>query len=136
MFLQNLSIEEKLAYLVIATEVINVDKVLAVEEVQYMQDYMQEMLICDNAADDDENLLSFDVAVSVFVNGSRETKLKVYMELYALVICDSIYAEEEKKILRKLQKLFEINDAKERQLENCIDELRKVYKQMENVLNE
>ncbi|GFP76253.1 hypothetical protein [Clostridium fungisolvens] len=134
MFLSELIIKEKEAFMVVAKEIIESDDKIEKSEEDLLNSYKIEM----NLIEDDIRDLKIEVneAKHTLAGMTTDKKRKVYMELYALAFCDGDYDKKEKEIMDEIKAKFEISDDTQKELETCVNELNLVYKKISAVVNE
>jgi galactose-1-phosphate uridylyltransferase len=105
MFLNRLTIEEKVAFLELAHHVARSDNDFSDDQKEIIATYCLEMQIEDiDYKEEDYNL---DTTLSKFQNSTNQ-KI-VLLEVMALVYSDNILHEEEKKILDAMIAKFDLN---------------------------
>lgn len=134
MFLNELTLKEKEAFVVVAKEIIESDNKIQPAEEELLSNYKNEM----NLIEDDikHSMENSKTARIVLASMSDNKKRKLYMELYALAFCDGSYDKEEKIIMNEIQSLFKISSDTQIKLESCVDELNEIYKKISVIVNE
>lgn len=134
MFLNELTFKEKEAFVVVAKEVIEANDKIEQSEEELLNNYKNEMNLIE---DDIKNSMETPKTAKIILAAmGTNKKRKVYMELYALAICDGYYDKEEKTIINEIQSLFEISNSTKIKLQLCTDELNGVYKKISDTVNE
>ena len=130
MFLHEFEPIEAEAFLTIASELIEDDGVVTVEEDQLLTEYIEKLgmkgFTYDPAA---------TAAARFTLSQLNEvSKRKVYMELYSFAICDHFEAPSERRTLNELRDALELDAHICNQLENCVKDLYGVYDAIEQAL--
>ncbi len=130
MFLHELGKIEAEAFLTLASEIIEDDGIVNLEETQILEQYEREMGVIG---------FSYDAAAA---NAARNTlahldetlRRKVYMELFSVAICDSFEDVNERRTLNALRDSFGLDERVCRALEACVLDLYSVYAEMDEAL--
>lgn len=130
MFLHELGKIEAEAFLTLASEIIEDDGIVDLEEAQVLDQYARDMKVYG---------FSYDAAAA---NAARDTlaqldevlKRKVYMELFSVAICDSFEDINERRTLNSLRDAFGFDNHICRALESCVLDLYSVYAAIDEAL--
>lgn len=126
MFLNGFSGDEKSAFFSLAQCILDADKVVAENEEVLLAGFLHEMEMSIDQVD----LLAFNEAVDVFSRADETTRRQMYIELFALAICDSDFAPEEKELLSAIAVKLGISKEKEKDIQECIHDLLNVYSRL------
>lgn len=130
MFLQELGRIEAEAFLTLASEMIEDDGIITLEEDHLIEQYMRDLRIPD---------FSYDAAAC---NAARDTlaqldevlKRKVYMELYSIAISDHFEDVSERITMNALRDAFQLDAHICSALETCVSDLYSVYAEIDQAL--
>ncbi len=130
MFLHELGPIESEAFLTLASEIIEDDGIVDIEEAKVLDQYAKDMHVYG---------FSYDAAAC---NAARDTlaqlpellKRKVYMELFSVAICDSFEDVNERRTLNSLRDAFGFDNRICRALESCVLDLYSVYAAIDEAL--
>ena len=75
-----------------------------------------------------------DEILKIFENCQMKIKLSVFIELIALVLCDSEYDKKEKEVISIIKERFGISEQKCTEVIDWVTELRNIYKKGEEIL--
>ena len=132
MFLNQLKGEECRSFMHLAYEMMLSDGIIAQEEKDMISAYTDEMRL-----ESYEHNKGFEKdAYRILSKLPNSLKRELYIELYALAICEGDFDEEEKKLLKKTSSEFKITDEKCRELEKMLDKLNQVYSEMYGIIYE
>ena len=131
MFLRELNNDEKKAFYTLAGSIVNADENIAQNEEVLMRQYLQEM----NMADNETGSCTVAEAVDILAKTNRETRRKVYIELFALGTCDNELASVERDLLNHYAGVLEIAEQDQNDLETCIMDLLQVYNRMSMLIS-
>ena len=130
MFLHEFEPIEAEAFLTIASELIEDDGVVSVEEDQLLTEYAEKLGVPGFTYD-----ASAAAAARFTLSQLNEvSKRKVYMELYSFAICDHFEDPSERRTLNELRDALELDAHICNQLENCVKDLYGVYDAIEKAL--
>lgn len=134
MFLSELSLEEKKAFLEIANELISADNIKTDEEISMILQYKKEM----NLSEEDYKIgtIGYESALEKLKIIDIVKQKKIFFELIALALCDNDYSNQEKEYIEKLQKSFSISDEQLTGFINCVEDINKVYKKLGELISE
>lgn len=132
MFLHEFQPIEAEAFLTIASELIEDDGVVTVEEDELLNEYIEKLGVTG---------FTYDAAAAAAARFTLSqlnevSKRKVYMELYSFAICDHFEDPSERRTLNELREALELNEQICNQLERCVRDLYGVYDEIERVLSQ
>lgn len=130
MFLQELGRIEAEAFLTLASEMIEDDGIVSVEEDDLLEQYQHELNIPDFTYD----AAACNAARNTLGNLDDVTKRKVYMELYSIAICDHFEDVSERMTMNALRDALGLDDHICSALETCVYDLYSVYAEIDNAL--
>ncbi len=131
MFLAQLTKEEQHSFMNLVSVLIMADQDIAKEEMQIFNEYQKEIgeFIPFNEKSD------FDAELGKIKDMPVFKKKRVYFELLAVAKGDNIFVEEEKALMRKVQNIFGITDSEAGEIENYLDKLTNLYKELDVILS-
>ena len=131
MFLAQLTKEEQHSFMNLVSVLIMADQDIAKEEMQIFNEYQKEIgeFIPFNEKSD------FDAELGKIKDMPVFKKKRVYFELLAVANGDNIFVEEEKALMRKVQNIFGITDSEAGEIENYLDKLTNLYKELDVILS-
>lgn len=124
MYLANLSLEQKAAFLNLAQALIDADNRLRKEELELMAQYRQEVGF---TSDFPVDATRADAAITLFTSAPTEQKKQILFELVALAFSDREYAVQEQNLITQIAARWGF-DAQF--LQDCVlltQELERVY---------
>ncbi len=134
MYLNRWSQNEQKAFFVLADKVMCIDDKVEDVELDMIHAYLQEI---HKNEDFIQNLnLSEEQAGEIFMSASSSVQKEVYIELYALAVCNSEYAQVEKEYMNQLGEAWEISEAVRCKIQEHIDQLNKIYLSLEKIIME
>ena len=131
MFLNSLTDSEKSAFYTLAKSIIAADESIADREVILLTQYLQEMRMTVEQI----RPFSFDEAVGIFTVADSEKGRQIYIELFALAMCDAAdFAPEEAKLLSAIADKLDISEQTQIDLQDCVLSLLHVYGRMNELI--
>ena len=131
MFLNGLTDSEKSAFYTLAKSIIAADESIADREVILLTQYLQEMRMTVEQI----RPFSFDEAVGIFTVADSEKCRQIYIELFALAMCDATdFAPEEAKLLSAIADKLDISEQTQIDLQDCVLSLLHVYGRMNELI--
>ncbi|WP_102401046.1 hypothetical protein [Haloimpatiens massiliensis] len=133
MFLHLLTTEEQKNFLELANVLINCDNYLSNEELQLMNTYRYEMRISE-----DEYLIQntqLEEILNALASTSIKNKKVILIELIALSLSDNDGNSLEKELIDKVANKFEIDEIVIKQSIEWVQEMTKLSKKVEDILN-
>lgn len=131
MFLANLSDELKIDYLEIANALISSDNVLAEEELALLRITCYEMGYTEIPKLGKDNI---NEVLKRLANADYSDRQKMYFELQALALADSIYADEERVFMKKIAESFGISDDKAAHYLSIVKMIGSIYAELNEVM--
>ena len=134
MFLNQLDIREKEAFMELANWISNVDVDIhdATEEEKVLALYLYEMGMEDNGYQLKNRPLSS--ILSDFE--SERSKNIAFIEMFALVFADGIYTDEEKHAVNEITKQFGFTVEKQKRFETWIIKVNDIYAEGSSLIDE
>ena len=126
MFLNNLTIEQKKAFLAIAMRIIGADGILDPRERQMIEAMRYEMGLFTET-DLPGKYISVEELVKPF--DSRKSQIVLMLESISLAYADDEFASEEAKILRELALIFNFSEEEATAMENWVQKYRDLIKE-------
>lgn len=108
MYLKELKVEEKQAFLLLAYSIAEADGIYADEEQILMSAYANE---CGIPFKKPDNPIEIQDVLSSFEDSSERTKRIILLEIIAMALVDTKYEDEEKAIIEKIASSFSISNA-------------------------
>ena len=131
MFLNGLTDSEKSAFYTLAKGIIAVDESIADKEVILLTQYLREMSMTVEQV----RPFSFDEAVGIFTVANSEKCRQIYIELFALAMCDAAdFAPEEAELLSSIAAKLDISEKTQTDLQDCVLSLLHVYGRMNELI--
>ena len=131
MFLNGLTDSEKSAFYTLAKSIIAADESIADREVILLTQYLQEMRMTVEQV----RPFSFDEAVGIFTVADSEKGRQIYIELFALAMCDAAdFAPEEAELLSSIAAKLDISEKTQNDLQDCVLSLLHVYGRMNELI--
>jgi tellurite resistance protein len=130
MFLQELTTEEKVAFLELAHIIANSNGIIDESEQKMLDSYDLEMGL--DLKIEDLNELSLSTIVPIFK--SERTKRIVFLEAIAIAFADGIYDEEQKNLIQELKIAFNISDEDYQEFKGWIIKVNSLYAQADELV--
>ena len=130
MFLNSLNIEEKNAFYSIALDVISADGILSSKEELLLSQYLEEM----NIDRDSVKPVVLEDALDVIKASGDSISKKIYLELYALSMCDEDFSESEKQLLEYIALWLGLTWETASEIHSLVDELLLIYRKIGNAV--
>ena len=132
MFLSGFNYNEKCAFFSLAKSIAEADENISKNEDNLLKQYLEEMslnieYITDITADD---------AIDTFLNSSNRVRKQVFIELFALSLCDNELAEEEDKLISHFGNSLNISEQDQENIRACVIDLLQVYSRMNRLVEE
>ena len=134
MYLGNLEKKQKECFWVIAKELSKVDGTVSVEEEYYLNQYLKEMEFKLDCVKDLE--YTVDDAIGFLAKSTSEVRIKIYIELIALALCNKEYDVNEKLMMNKIQEKFLITDKKKEEIITLVLEIFNLYNKLNVVIDD
>lgn len=130
MFLANLPEEQKKAFLSLAQAMISADGVLNEDETEMMEQYRKEMALPAGETE----AQPVESVMAAFKGASAGVKKQIVFELLALAYVDNDYAEQEKRMLEKVVREFDLDGKFLDKCKPCVVELVDLYERIEQLV--
>ena len=130
MFLNSLNIEEKNAFYSIALDVISADGILSSKEELLLSQYLEEMNIDRSSV----KPVVLEDALDVIKASGDSISKKIYLELYALSMCDEDFNESEKQLLEYIALWLGLTRETASEIHGLVDELLLIYRKIGNAV--
>ena len=130
MFLNSLNIEEKNAFYSIALDVISADGILSSKEELLLSQYLEEMNIDRGSV----KPVVLEDALDVIKASGDSISKKIYLELYALSMCDEDFNESEKQLLEYIALWLGLTRETASEIHGLVDELLLIYRKIGNAV--
>ena len=130
MFLNSLNMEEKNAFYSIALDVISADGILSSKEELLLSQYLEEM----NIDRDSVKPVVLEDALDVIKASGDSISKKIYLELYALSMCDEDFNESEKQLLEYIALWLGLTRETASEIHGLVDELLLIYRKIGNAV--
>ena len=130
MFLNSLNIEEKNAFYSIALDVISADGILSSKEELLLSQYLEEMNIDRGSV----KPVVLEDALDVIKASGDSISKKIYLELYALSMCDEDFSESEKQLLEYIALWLGLTRETASEIHSPVDELLLIYRKIGNAV--
>ena len=130
MFLNSLNIEEKNAFYSIALDVISADGILSSKEELLLSQYLEEMNIDRGSV----KPVVLEDALDVIKASGDSLSKKIYLELYALSMCDEDFNESEKQLLEYIALWLGLTRETASEIHGLVDELLLIYRKIGNAV--
>ena len=130
MFLNSLNMEEKNAFYSIALDVISADGILSSKEELLLSQYLEEMNIDRSSV----KPVVLEDALDVIKASGDSISKKIYLELYALSMCDEDFNESEKQLLEYIALWLGLTRETASEIHGLVDELLLIYRKIGNAV--
>ena len=132
MFLSGLNHNEKCAFFSLAKSIAEADKNLSKNEDDLLKQFLVEMSLNIEQITD----ITADDAINTFLNSSNRVRKQVFIELFALSLCDNELAEEEDKLISHFGNSLNISEQDQENIRACVIDLLQVYSRMNRLVEE
>ena len=130
MFLNSLNMEEKNAFYSIALDVISADGILSSKEELLLSQYLEDMNIDRSSV----KPVVLEDALDVIKASGDSISKKIYLELYALSMCDEDFSESEKQLLEYIALWLGLTRETASEIHGLVDELLLIYRKIGNAV--
>lgn len=134
MYLAEFNLNEKERFWSLANHFTKVDGVFHNKENEYLSLYAQEMGINRNVLE--KEVIDVNEAIEFFEKSDESTRVKVYIELVALALCDDDFHAKEKDWLKELQLKMKISEDKKNKIVMALVEIFEKYAALDKIINE
>lgn len=119
MYLSELSVEEKQAFLQLAYYMAKTDGIYADEERALLSEYAKE---CDYHFNEPESSIQIQDILSSLKSSTNKSKRIIFLEITAMALIDTKFENEEKAFLAQVAKAFSIPDSDIEEAVNLCDD--------------
>ena len=132
MFLSGFNYNEKCAFFSLAKCIAEADENISKNEDNLLKQYLGEMnLNIDQITD-----ITPDDAIGTFLNSSNRVRKQVFIELFALTLCDNELAREEDELISHYGNSLNIAEQDQENIRACVIDLLQVYSRMNRLVEE
>lgn len=132
MFLSGFNYNEKCAFFSLAKSIAEADENISKNEDNLLKQYLGEMnLNIDQITD-----ITPDDAIGTFLNSSNRVRKQVFIELFALTLCDNELAREEDELISHYGNSLNIAEQDQENIRACVIDLLQVYSRMNKLVEE
>ncbi len=132
MFLSGLNYNEKCAFFSLAKTIAEADENISKNEDNLLKQYLGEMgLNIDQITD-----ITADEAINIFFTSSNRVRKQVFIELFALSLCDNELAREEDELISHYGNSLNISEQDQEDIRTCVIDLLQVYSRMNRLVEE
>lgn len=132
MFLSGFNYNEKCAFFSLAKSIAEADENISKNEDNLLKQYLEEMSLNIEHITD----ITADDAIDTFLNSSNRVRKQVFIELFALSLCDNELAEEEDKLISHFGNSLNISEQDQENIRACVIDLLQVYSRMNRLVEE
>ncbi len=132
MFLSGFNYNEKCAFFSLAKSIAEADENISKNEDNLLKQYLEEMSLNIEQITD----ITADDAIDTFLNSSNRVRKQVFIELFALSLCDNELAEEEDKLISHFGNSLNISEQDQENIRACVIDLLQVYSRMNRLVEE
>ena len=132
MFVARLTPEKQEVFLNLAYTMVYADGRLDEKEDKLFKTYALE--VGEEMLEKAHNV-DFEKELVKFVDCSREEKLGVFFELYAIALIDESYPEEEKILVDIMQKHFDVSDDKMKEMRDGLKAFTDAVRNLEKIVS-
>lgn len=132
MFLRELSEDEQKVFLNLAYTLMNVNGEITKEEEATFFNYQGELRVDLSKA----QVVDFAKEVSLLSDAPLSKKKKIFFELLAMAMADHEYDEHERRLMRTMQDKFGISDEVAIKIEEVIQKIVDVYRELNCIVSE
>lgn len=132
MFLSGFDYNEKCAFFSLARNIVEADANISKNEDNLLNQYLDEMSLNIEQITD----ISEDDAIGTFLNTSKRVRKQVFIELFALTLCDNELAREEDELISRYADSLQISAQDQEKMRACVIDLLQVYGRMNSLVEE
>lgn len=132
MFLSGFDYNEKCAFFSLARNIVEADANISKNEDNLLNQYLDEMSLNIEQITD----ISEDDAIGTFLNTSSRVRKQVFIELFALTLCDNELAREEDELISRYADSLQISAQDQEKMRACVIDLLQVYGRMNSLVEE
>ena len=132
MFLSGFDYNEKCAFFSLARNIVEADANISKNEDNLLNQYLDEMSLNIEQITD----ISEDDAIGTFLNSCSRVRKQVFIELFALTLCDNELAREEDELISRYADSLQISAQDQEKMRACVIDLLQVYGRMNSLVEE
>ena len=132
MFLSGFNFNEKCAFFSLAKSIAEADENISKNEDNLLNQYLDEMSLNIEQITD----ITADDAIKTFLNSSNRVRKQVFIELFALTLCDNELAKEEEKLISHYGNSLNISEQDKENIRTCVIDLLQIYSRMNRLVEE
>jgi uncharacterized tellurite resistance protein B-like protein len=132
MFLSGFDYNEKCAFFSLAKNIAEADENISKNEDNLLNQYLYEMNLNIEQITD----ITVEDAIDTFLNTSNRVRKQVFIELFALTLCDNELAREEDELISQYADCLHISKQDQEEMKACVIELLQVYSRMNRLVEE
>jgi uncharacterized tellurite resistance protein B-like protein len=116
----------------LARNIVEADANISKNEDNLLNQYLDEMSLNIEQITD----ISEDDAIGTFLNTSSRVRKQVFIELFALTLCDNELAREEDELISRYADSLQISAQDQEKMRACVIDLLQVYGRMNSLVEE
>ena len=132
MFLSGFNYNEKCAFFSLAKSIAEADENISKNEDNLLKQYLDEMSLNIEQI----TYITADDAINTFLNSSNKVRKQVFIELFALTLCDNEFAREEAELISHYANCVHISGQNQEEMKACVIDLLQVYSRMNKLVEE
>lgn len=132
MFLSGFNYNEKCAFFSLAKNLAEADEIISKNEDNLLKQYLDEMSLNIEQI----TYITADDAINTFLNSSNKVRKQVFIELFALTLCDNEFAREEAELISHYANCVHISGQNQEEMKACVIDLLQVYSRMNKLVEE
>ena len=108
------------------------DENISKNEDNLMRQYLDEMSLSIEQITD----ITADDAIEIFLNTGSRVRKQVFIELFALTLCDRELAKDEDELISHFADRLDISEQDQKELRACVIDLLQLYSRMNRLVGE
>ncbi len=132
MFLSGFDYNEKCAFFSLAKNIAEADENISKNEDNLLKQYLYEMNLNIEQITD----ITVEDSIDTFLNTSNRVRKQVFIELFALTLCDNELAREEDELISQYADCLHISEQDQKEMKACVIDLLQVYSRMNRLVEE
>ena len=132
MFLSGFDYNEKCAFFSLAKNIAEADENISKNEDNLLKQYLYEMNLNIEQITD----ITVEDSIDTFLNTSNRVRKQVFIELFALTLCDNELAREEDELISQYADCLHISKQDQEEMKACVIDLLQVYSRMNRLVEE
>ena len=132
MFLSGFDYNEKCAFFSLARNIVEADANISKNEDNLLKQYLYEMNLNIEQITD----ITVEDSIDTFLNTSSRVRKQVFIELFALTLCDNELAREEDELISRYADSLQISAQDQEKMRACVIDLLQVYGRMNSLVEE